>query len=67
MELYADAINDLLTQLSWLMRTSVSTVVWAVGGQFMPSNCSWCRPAWLTGLGMGAVLIFVYFSGPRRD
>ena len=67
MELHADSINNLLTQLSWLMRTTVNTVIWAAGGQFMPSTCTWCRPAWMAGLGMGVVLIFAYFKGPRGD
>ena len=67
MELYADSISDAVSTFGWLLRTMMNGVIWGATGQFMPTNCTWCRPAWMAGLGMGAVLVFVYFSGPRRD
>ncbi len=67
MELHVDTISDALTSFSGLVRTIMNGTVWAATGQFMPINCTWCRPAWMAGLGMGVVLVFVYLNGPRRD
>ena len=66
MELYMDSFNDVFGSLGWLLRTAVNSVIWIATGQFMPINCTWCRPAWMVGLAMGAVVVFGYFSGPRR-
>ena len=67
MELHADSISDALTSFGWLIRTVVNGTIWAGTGQFMPINCTWCRPAWMAGIGLGVVFVFVYLNGPRRD
>ena len=67
MELGVDSFSDILGSLGMAMRKAVDGVVWSLGGQFMPANCRWCKPAWLIGLGMAAVLALFYWRGPRTD
>lgn len=67
MDKFWDSLNALMASMGWLARATVHGVVSLSTGQFMPSNCNWCRPAWMIGLGMGLVLIFVYAKGPKTD
>lgn len=67
MEPSVDSLSDFLASLSFALGRVVDGIVWALGGKFMPSSCAWCRPAWMIGLVMGVIVIFVYSKGPKSD
>jgi uncharacterized membrane protein len=67
MDKVTDSFGEFITQLAWLARSVVNWIIWAGAGKFIPASCTWCRPAWMIGLAMGVVLIFVYWKGPKTD
>ena len=58
---------DILTELQWHVSSAFNAIYGAMKGGFLPSSCSWCRPAWWASEVGIAGLIVVYFSshGPK--
>lgn len=62
-----ESLSQIFGSLASLARVVFNGIIWAAAGNFMPATCGWCRIAWMVGLLMGVILIFVYWKGPKTN